>query len=241
VAEEVSDYGYSVVRFTPQSDALLFINEAHGNTTLIAVPASDDRFTIDTPYLGQPAIPISPDGLTLVAPEGGEVVGLTLIDLRSGGPLVSFGDANVNYPDRFAFGLGGQLFAYGTNPATIFGGSIHVWDVYKGEMAIEIPVAPPEPESPFAAADVRPVAFTPDGRVLLVEVHRFGNDPYRLHLYDVATGDLLADLALDLDENLPLAAVTLSPDGSAIALSYGGAFCCTAEFGTRQVEWWAVR
>jgi WD40 repeat protein len=232
------EYAAREMRFSPSNDALLTVDDFTG-TSVFTLPTLTLRLSVPTTYYMDATIPLSPDGSLLVAVDQANAV-LRLVDMRSGDEQVTLERADNTSNDSFVFSVDSRLFAYAANFADRGAGYVHIWNMTAGEQALAIPVAPTSPESPFSAAQVQPFAFTPDGSVLLVAAYPYGDDPYRLHLYDTRTGARLWETIPHIPEGLPVSAVRLNGEGSAFTLSYGGSFCCAAQFGTRVIEWWGV-
>ncbi|MFF1910000.1 WD40 repeat domain-containing protein, partial [Kitasatospora sp. NPDC058218] len=123
----------------------------------------------------------SPDGgtlATLPSPTGGDMYRFQLRDLRNGGHVVDLPDMScpahpngkqVSLPCTvlMAFRPDGGAFAYGVVDVDQYSSapSVSIWDISTGRTTATLHLVAPEG---YLAADVNAIAFTPDGRSLLV-------------------------------------------------------------------------
>jgi RNA polymerase sigma factor (sigma-70 family) len=182
-----------------------------------------------------PWVKFSPDGKMLVSKDGGnvrlwEVASgkeiRRLLDVRAAGGIGLVPQGNPQgqggmpangpapgVPRNAAFSPDGKIVAVGfgsgvevgyPNPDHLSKASVCLWETLTGKLIREIVVK----------AEVRAVAFSPDGKTLAAAISDYRKPDYLIHLYDWTTGKKIGEL---VGHSRDVCSLAFAPDGKTLA------------------------
>jgi WD40 repeat protein len=227
------EYGVGDLEFSRDGDSLLAAT-FDNLLTIYTIPNLNIQTALRAAYFDDPRLYFTPVLPYVVIP--GDTAFYSIFDMQENRIRYVLGDVDWGKP---AFSADGSLMSWGGG---ISANSVYVLELNSGQIRTQIQLRDVADADATSTTRFYPYAFSRDNALLIGHLTVYSSDAQTdgdwLALYDTETGDFLGRFMLENRVDSPVNRISLSPDGSTIAVSQGGLSCCGGEYGHRVITLW---